>query len=372
MLTGRARVLAAFSPEGTEEFPVLLPYLGIFVRDHREAISPIPWWRDAAADVSTAVRVARHLLRRVPIDWMEAEPGPPRAWRQRHRAVWIRGRPFLEDVESGQRRLISREPPGGTCSLPRRPLIRGYEDLDRLLPPSSGAPSLSDGTYDRTRALVSALGRNYFLFASIGAPFWSAYGYLSFEGVLRGVVEQAELLHALLERITERALEAVRAYAAAGVDGVWVEECLTSADILSPMHFRRFALPYTARLIEEIERSGMRAVYYFCGDGTDRLEDLIATGATALAFEESKKGFRVELEEVAEAVRGRCALLGNLDAVNVLERGDGGALRAALARQAAVGRRWRRFAFSLGSPVTALTPVSRVAEYVWRARAAGR
>jgi uroporphyrinogen-III decarboxylase len=63
-------------------------------------------------------------------------------------------------------------------------------------------------------------------------------------------------------------------------------------------------------------------------------------------------------------VGGRCAVLGNLDAMELLEHGSEGALRAEIARQIAAGRRnGSRFVMSIGSPVTPDTPVERVRLY---------
>jgi hypothetical protein len=216
--------------------------------------------------------------------------------------------------------------------------VRNPEDVERLPPVSTAEELLAGGYLDEARRAVQAFGGERFVIASAAAPFWLANGYLTFEGLMTAVIENAEVLRLLLERLAREQVEGVRAAAAAGVDGIWVEDCYSSADLISPEHFRRFALPYVERVIAEAERLGLRAVYYFCGDVSDRLEDLIATHPTALSLEESKKGFRIELGEVAEVVRGRCALLGNLDAIHLLERGDREMLQGAMAAQAAASR----------------------------------
>ena len=347
---------------------MLLPYLGILLRDHRAGLTTLPWWAEAAGDVETRIQVARDFLATVPLDWMAAEMCPPRAWREAHRVLLEGGRAYLEDRRDGTRRELRPEPPGGSHSWVTAPSVRSRDDIERVLPPLSHEQMLADGRLDFARRAVAVFGEERFLFASIGAPFWLAYGCLGFEGLMTALVERPELLDPLLQRLIERCLETVRAYAAAGIDGVWVEDCYSSADLISPEQWRRFALPHVERLIAETESLGLRAIHYYCGDIRDRLHDLVAVRPSALSLEESKKGFRIDLAQVAEVVRGRCALLGNLDAVGIVERADADALARALEAQAAVGRRWPRFAFSLGSPVTALTPMSRVQEYVRLAR----
>lgn len=87
-------------------------------------------------------------------------------------------------------------------------------------------------------------------------------------------------------------------------------------------------------------------------------------GMDALGMEESKKNFRTEIEDIVDQVRGRCVVLGNLDAVGVLQNGSEERLRAEIGRQVAAARRNdSRFILSLGSPVTPETPVERVRLY---------
>ncbi|UCD29603.1 MAG: hypothetical protein JSV03_03735 [Planctomycetota bacterium] len=65
-----------------------------------------------------------------------------------------------------------------------------------------------------------------------------------------------------------------------------------------------------------------------------------------------------------ERVRGRCVVLGNLDAVGVLQSGSEERLKAEIRRQVAAGRcNNSRFILSLGSPVTPATPIERVRLY---------
>ena len=132
-------------------------------------------------------------------------------------------------------------------------------------------------------------------------------------------------------------------------------------DMLSPEQFRSFNLPSLRGLTNAIRDAGLWSIHYYCGRPDDRWELLLETGADALSLEESKKNFTVDIMEVAKLVHGRMALLGNIDAVGVLERGTEEDLRREIVRQCDAGRTNRhRFAVSLGSPVTPRTPLGRV------------
>jgi uroporphyrinogen-III decarboxylase len=115
---------------------------------------------------------------------------------------------------------------------------------------------------------------------------------------------------------------------------------------------------------DEVRACGMKSVYYFCGNPHGKWDMLLAVGADALSLEESKKGWEIDVEDVVRRVDGRCTVLGNLDAIELLQSGSDAALRAEVTRQIRAGRRnGGRFIMSLGSPVTPGTTVDRVRRY---------
>ena len=163
-------------------------------------------------------------------------------------------------------------------------------------------------------------------------------------------------------RSLDLAVDAARRCAALGADAVWIEECFT--DMLSPDAFRNLSMPYLRPLIEEIRSLGMKSVYYFTGNPAGKMDQIISSGADALAFEESKKNFHTDIDDIVDAVNGRCTVFGNLDSIGVLHDGTDEALKLEILRQLRAGRRnGSRFVMSLGSPVTPSTPVSRVRLY---------
>jgi uroporphyrinogen-III decarboxylase len=123
-------------------------------------------------------------------------------------------------------------------------------------------------------------------------------------------------------------------------------------------------LPYNKKLIEEIRKLGMKSIYYPCGDVRDRLELIIDIEPDCLSLEESKKGFNIDISWVDEVVSGRTCLFGNLDSIRILQNGTVDELRKEIRRQIEVGLKHGKFIMSLGSPVTPLTPLSRVAEFI--------
>ena len=151
---------------------------------------------------------------------------------------------------------------------------------------------------------------------------------------------------------------------------IWIEECYT--DLISPEFFKKYNLPYMKRLVDAIRGAGMKSIYYYCGNPFDRLELILAAGADAVSFEESKKNFKIDIEDIIGAVNGRCTVLGNLDATFFLPVCAESELKAEIKRQIGAGRKNKsRFIMSLGSPVTPGTPAAKVRLYCDLARELG-
>ena len=184
------------------------------------------------------------------------------------------------------------------------------------------------------------------------------------------VADKPDLVAYACERFLQQWLPGIREAAERGVRVIWIEETLT--DMIGPDAFRRINLPLLRRIVDEIRACGMLSIYYYCGDPTGKWDALLDAGADALSLEESKKGFDIDIDDVVSIVDGRCAVLGNLDAIGILQNGSRDELEAEIRRQIRAGRRnGNRFTMSTGSPVTPETPVERVRRYCDMARDIG-
>lgn len=152
-----------------------------------------------------------------------------------------------------------------------------------------------------------------------------------------------------------------------GVEMIWIEECYT--DILPPAIFERYSVTFAKELIKRIRGLGMKSVYYFAGNPHGKLDMILSTGADAYSFEESKKGFNIDIALLAEKVRGKAALVGNIDSIGVLQNGSPEDIRREIIRQVNAGKEnGGRFITGVGSPVTPLTPMSKIIDFLQAVR----
>ncbi|MCE5249168.1 uroporphyrinogen decarboxylase family protein [bacterium] len=365
------KIEAAFSPEGTPEIPAVICYESIFVRDHWSAITDKPWWYQHSPDMEHHMAWLRDVIGRTGLDWYML---PTFYSREDRKHISVSVTPegvFLSDSRTGNRELL-HEPrvsgwsvSGGIESVRPETPAQTPEEIDRLIPIEEDynvGDIVANGRKDLAGRFLGEFDGAVYPYRRVDSPLWRCYHLWGFEDMMVMIAEHPELIRYAGSRYLELSIRAVHEASVLGAAGIFIEECLT--DMISPAAFRALNLPFVRRLTEEIRSLGMRSIYYFCGNPAGKWEYLLDSGADALSFEEGKKGFEIDIGNVIDRVRGRCAVLGNLDAINLLPNASEDNLRAEIRRQISAGRRnGSRFIMSIGSPVTPETSVEQVRRY---------
>ena len=95
---------------------------------------------------------------------------------------------------------------------------------------------------------------------------------------------------------------AIRRFAAAGGDAIYIDDATATSDMISPAMYERFSLPYMKAMVDEIHRLKHKAILIYFGGIMDRLELIAATGADGLLPEASMKGFVNDTAEIARQI----------------------------------------------------------------------
>lgn len=370
-MNGRQKIEAAFSPDGTPEIPVVICYEGLVIRDHWKALTAAPWWYASDPDLDHQLAWRRDASRGLGHEWTRLAFHPSREERKHLRIDVRPGGVFRVNSRTGSEEQLQEpqvsgwSPTGEAASHNPEKLADTREEIDHLIPvqPEPDYDLITqDGRTDLAQRILQDYGRDLYPINYVASPLWQCYTLWGFEGMMEMVVTQPDLVRYACDRLLEGYLQNVRALARLGVAGLWIEECLT--DMISPAAFQAINVPLLRRLIGEIHAQKMKAIYYYCGNPAGKWEHILSVGADALSLEEGKKGFMIDIEDVVARVNGRCVVLGNIDAIGILQQASESELRAEIRRQLAAGRRNKsRFILSLGSPATPETPVSRIRRY---------
>lgn len=255
--------------------------------------------------------------------------------------------------------LIPLEPMGMTLRFDDAPALtpalREADDVRRLR---------VDSSRERVRFLHEAIGRvraqlppRVPLIGFAGAPFTLANycieGGSSRENLetKRFLMAQPEVLHELLEKLTEQTIGYLEGQLDAGAQALQVFE--SSAGLLAPDDFEEFALPYARRVVQALRGRGVPVIYFARGAGAF-LECLRDVPADVYGID-----WQTPLASACERLGGDKAIQGNLDPTVLLGPQEGIRRRVeSILRQ--VGNR-PGFIFNLGHGVLKQTPPENVA-----------
>lgn len=373
-LTSKERMLRVLRGGQPDRVPAAPAYLGLFLADFERAYyieqyrlgmrgrSRYPVDHEEDTRFRAQALYQSYGIFKARPDWIEIRRGASRAWAERTDIVAQDGVLYYEDKASGMRLPMHEVPlPRGDKGLvaenrAERDLwdasgqIRSEDQVDARLLILSAEELLARGDFDLPRQVVADYGDQYFLSTILDTPFSDAYDLLGFQGLMLIQYDHPDLFHYLLERQLARTQGVMEAWAAVGIHGVYVEEVFTGADLISPRSYDEFVFAYNQPYFRHMRALGLLPIHYVCGDVIPRLDRIAQLDIAAVAVEESKKDFVIEVQDVVNRVADRVAVLGNIDAVRFGLHGTMEEMAAEVKRQARVGAGAKGFIVSTGSP----------------------
>jgi hypothetical protein len=370
-MTGRQKIESALSSDGTKEIPAVICYEGIYIRDHWEELTSCPWWYQYATDIESQMQWRRDAINRTGQDWFYLPFFNSIDQRMNVYIAVAEDGIYRYNDKTGEKYKLEKPQIAGWSTSgevhsyhPNR-LIETTEEIDNLIyVPKNFDPrfSIANGRDDLAKQLLSEFGNELYPICHASSPLWQTYSIWGFEGMMTMIANKPDIVKHACERLLIQQIHIIQQYALLGASGVWIEECMT--DMISPKAFAELNVPFLQRLVEEIRKVGMKSIYYYCGNPYGKWEHIFSIGADAISLEESKKGFVIDIEDVVDKAQGKCAVLGNLDAINLMPNGEKDDLKKEIKRQINAGKRnSNRFIMSIGSPVTPETSVERVRLY---------
>ena len=365
-MTGKQKIQAAFTKEGTREIPAVICYEGIYIRDHWSQLTSCPWWYAEETELDKQIQWRGEVFPKIGQDWYALPSCPTKEERAN---IMIQERTegiFRVDRRNKNEERLHAPKIGGDSyqawDNPQSPATP--EDIDQLFPYSPLNPEdiEKNGRKDLAARLNTGLCAALCPLRHVVSPLQSCASIWGFSGFMIMLKDDPGLVKYACERLTAIQERKILEAKALGTEVIWIEECYV--DMISPDMYKEFNTPYITRVTESIRSAGMKSVYYHCGDPAHKLDQILDVGADAVSFEESKKGFIIDIEDIVDAVQGRCTVLGNLDATGFLPVCTYDELKSSISRFIAAGRKNKnRFIVSMGSPVTPETPVEKVRLY---------
>ena len=371
-MTKKQRVHAALDGRPVDRCPVTSLYNFLYQQDHFTELTGFPQWRlqQWLADSPEAhVELYARMQAAAPFELLQPQHwAPSRAWRARQAFVEKDGHPFRHDRETSEWVQLDVAAASGHASdyhANEERFVFSKADVDARVTVTPAAQQLADGANDYIDAIVQRFGQEEFILSGgVIGTLYSCHSQVGLTNLFPLLIDEPELIDYLCEKILAQNLEAIRRFAAAGGDAIYIDDAIATSDMISPAMYARFCLPYMKAMVAEIHRLDHKAIVIYFGGIMDRLEMIAATGADGLSYEASMKGFINDTAEIARRIGDRLTLFSNIDPVAVLQDGTDADLEAEMCCQVEAGRLARGFIISTASPITPSTPLTRVQRFL--------
>jgi MtaA/CmuA family methyltransferase len=338
-VNGRTRILSAFRGERPDTAPILLHNFmmaareaGITMREFRERPEAVAkafiqaveryGYDGVLVDVDTVTLAG---AAGVPVDLPEDEPAR------------VHGR-LLNDLAQA-----ADLPPVSIATSPR---VSVWLEATRLLKKYFGDEIAIRGNCDQAPFTLAGLIR--------GMDAW-----------LMDLLDPACAEHAqrLLEYCSGITLQFLRLMAASGADILSNGDSSAGPDVVSPALYRRFALPWERKIVDESHRLGLPYVLHICGNAGPILDDMLHTGADGLELDH-----KTDASLARTKLGHRTVFIGNIDPSGVLALGTPAEVRERTISLRTVFADTPRFILNAGCAIPATTPAENLRSMISASR----
>lgn len=192
-------------------------------------------------------------------------------------------------------------------------LLETEEDVDDLTVPEIGAAR--SGLYIDTIKKVKEKITDRPIFAGMIGPYSLAARLMGVTEIMINGFEEPEMVHKLLDKVTDFLISYALAYKQAGANGVVMAEPV--AGLLDPDSAEEFSAPYVKKIVDTVQDDDFIVIYHNCGSNTIvALDSILSTCCAAYHF-----GNAIDMGEMMEKMPKDILTMGNIDPAGVLLNG---------------------------------------------------
>lgn len=159
------------------------------------------------------------------------------------------------------------------------------------------------------------------VFAGVIGPFSLAGRLMDVTEAMIYCYEDPDMVHTLLEKVTDFLINYCKAYKAVGANGIMMAEPL--AGLLSPSLAEEFSAPYVKKIVDAVQEDDFAVVYHNCGNCTIQMIDsILSTGSAAYHF-----GNAISMAEMMPHIPAGTLAMGNVDPAGEFKNGTTESIR---------------------------------------------
>ena len=245
-----------------------------------------------------------------------------------------------------------------------RPGLTCLEQVKDLDPSAVGSYRYVQNWVEAVRILVAYFHDEVYVRGNCDqAPFSLASMMRTPEQWMMDLITDEGNAFLLLEYCTVATCEFIRLMAQTGCHMVSNGDSPAGPEMISPAMYRKFALPYEKRVVEQSH--GLRLPYtlHICGKTDAILNDMLATGTDCLELDH-----KTDIEWVFPLLKDAACLIGNIDPSGVLALGTVDEVRCQTRRLLDTYSGSARFILNAGCAIPAETPSENLRAMISAAR----
>ncbi len=213
------------------------------------------------------------------------------------------------------------------------PCTAGYRDFDRETLASLKVPDPRSARMplllDAASGLRSEVGDTRCITGRVAAPFSAVTLIFGMQPSMLMMIDDAQLFTDALAFAEEQAISWGLAQIEAGCHAIWLGDCNASLHLISPDHYRQWALEPCRRVTEAFQDAG---AFVFLHNSEENLAGLRLQAETRPDVLSVGPGLDISL--AIEALRGKQAIMGNVDPIVMLTDSSASEVAAETGRQA--------------------------------------
>ncbi len=234
-------------------------------------------------------------------------------------------------------------------------IVSSEEDADALAIPEIGA--------GRTQIYIDAIGKAVKLikdrpvFAGAIGPFSLAGRLMDVSEAMVYCFEEPDMVHTVLEKVTEFIIRYCNAYKAVGANGVLIAEPL--AGLLSPNLAREFSAQYMKKIVDACQTEEFLIGYHNCGNCTvQQIGSIKEIGVRMMHF-----GNAINMADMVPLVPEDVIVMGNVDPAGQFRNGTPESVKARTLEILEACGKYRNFVISSGCDIPPMTPWENIGAF---------
>lgn len=227
-------------------------------------------------------------------------------------------------------------------------IVNSEEDADALQIPEIGA--------GRTQIYIDAIEKAVDLiqdrpvFAGVIGPFSLAGRLMDVTEAMIYCYDEPDMVHTVLEKVTDFLIEYINAYKAVGANGVFMAEPL--AGLLSPFLEEEFSTPYVKKIVEATQTDDFLVGYHNCGNSTiQQINSILTNGCRVVHF-----GNAIDMEEMTKHIPENIVVMGNVDPAGQFRNGTPESVKAETTAILEKCAKYPNFVISSGCDIPPMSP----------------